>query len=431
MQTIPFAELKETLYYEQLPNGLKVYVLPKRGFHKTYATFSTKYGSIDNRFRVEGKPEMSVPDGIAHFLEHKMFEEPTGDIFATFASQGASANAFTSFDRTVYLFSATEKVAENLKTLLDFVQHPYFTDQNVEKEKGIIGQEINMYRDNPDWRAYFGLIEALYRNHPVRIDIAGTIDSIAQITKETLYECYRTFYHPSNMSLFVVGGVDPQEVLSLVRDNQAAKSFEPQGKIERLFDAEPNEVSQPMKVTELPVSLPKCLFGFKERTETASGLDGAAALKRETASKLVLDALLGPSSRLYQDMYDDGLISDQFGHEFNSGINYAFSVIGGDTRSPDELVERVRAALEQALAGGIDAESFERSKRKKIGGFLRMMNSPEAMAHEFTKYEFKETSLFHVLSAYESVTLEDANARLAEHADFGRFAVSVVRSPGA
>jgi predicted Zn-dependent peptidase len=426
MQTIPFTRLKETLYFEQLPNGLKVYILPKPGFHKIYATFSTKYGSIDNHFQVESKPEATVPDGIAHFLEHKMFEEPTGDIFATFASQGASANAFTSFDRTVYLFSATEQVKENLTTLINFVQNPYFTEQNVEKEKGIIGQEINMYRDNPDWRSYFGLIEALYQKHPVRIDIAGTVDSIAEITKDTLYECYHTFYHPSNMSLFVVGGVDPEEVMQLVRDNQAAKTFPSQGEIRRFFEQEPDRVHEEIKVTELPVSLPKCLFGFKEPVRQSGGSE---ALKREMTTKLVLDALLSPSSGLYQDMYDEGLISDQFGHEYNSNSNYAFSVIGGETKSPDELVQRVTVGLERAKMNGIDAESFERSKRKKIGGFMRMMNSPEAMANEFTKYEFKDTSLFDVLDAYESVTLEDANRRLNEHADFGRFAVSIVRSP--
>ncbi|RKN86459.1 EF-P 5-aminopentanol modification-associated protein YfmH [Paenibacillus ginsengarvi] len=426
MQTIPFTRLKETLYHEKLANGLNVYILPKPGFHKIYATFSTRYGSIDNHFQVEGKAEAAVPDGIAHFLEHKMFEEPTGDIFATFASQGASANAFTSFDRTVYLFSATEQVKENLTTLINFVQNPYFTEQNVEKEKGIIGQEINMYRDNPDWRVYFGLIEALYQKHPVRIDIAGTVESISHITKDTLYECYHTFYHPSNMSLFVVGGVDVEEIMQLVRDNQAAKTFPPQGEIRRFFEREPDPVHEAKKVIELPVSLPKCLFGFKEQIQSGGGSEG---LKREVTSKLVLDALLSPSSKLYQQLYDDGLISDQFGHEYNTNSNYAFSIIGGDTKDPDELVRRVSEALEKAKTEGIDAESFERSKRKKIGGFMRMMNSPEAMANEFTKYEFRDANLFDVLDAYEAVTLEEANRRLREHADFDRFAISIVRSP--
>ncbi|CDN45117.1 hypothetical protein BN871_GL_00190 [Paenibacillus sp. P22] len=272
MQKLSYPGVEETLYHEQLPNGLQVYVLPKEGFQKTYATFSTRYGSVDNHFGIGDGPLARVPDGIAHFLEHKMFEEPTGDIFATFASQGASANAFTSFDRTVYLFSATEQIEANLTTLINFVQNPYFTDQNVDKEKGIIAQEINMYSDNPDWRVYYGLIEALYQVHPVHIDIAGTVESIYKIDKEMLYRCYETFYHPSNMLLFIVGGVDAEQVFELVRSNQAAKTYEPLGEIKRFFEPEPQGVNTPRKAIQLQVSLPKCLFGFKEKT---NGLDSA------------------------------------------------------------------------------------------------------------------------------------------------------------
>ena len=289
MQTIQYDQLRETLYYERMANGLDVYVLPKPGFQKTYATFSTKYGSIDNRFRVGGGEVHEVPDGIAHFLEHKMFEEPEGDVFAKFASRGASANAFTSFDRTVYLFSATEHILDNLRTLLDFVQNPYFTDENVEKEKGIIGQEIKMYQDQPDWRSYFGLIGAMYNVHPIRIDIAGTIESISRITKETLYTCYRTFYHPSNMMVFVVGGVNPEEVFELVRENQSGKTIEPQGQIDRLFDMEPAEVRERRKETILPVALPKCLFGFKEDAPAVAGDD---MVRQELLTRLVFDNIL-------------------------------------------------------------------------------------------------------------------------------------------
>jgi predicted Zn-dependent peptidase len=226
--------------------------------------------------------------------------------------------------------------------------------------------------------------------------------------------------------LFVVGGVDVEQVMQLVRANQAAKTFPPQGTIQRFFEPEPELVGEPVKVIELPVSLPKCLFGFKEPVQSG---DGREALRKEMTMKIVLDALLSPSSKLFQDLYDDGLISDSFGHEYNSNSNYAFSVIGGDTKDPDELVRRVREGLEQATAVGVEAASFERSKRKKIGAFMRMMNSPEALANEFTKYEYKQASLFDVLDVYESVTLEDANSRLKEHADFDRFAISIVRSP--
>nr|WP_245252031.1 pitrilysin family protein [Paenibacillus sediminis] len=409
-----------------MDNGLQVYVLPKPGFSKTYATFSTKYGSIDNHFRVEGQEEVKVPDGIAHFLEHKMFEEPEGDIFATFSSQGASANAFTSFDQTVYLFSATEQIDANLETLINFVQHPYFTDQNVEKEKGIIGQEIQMYQDNPDWRVYFGLIEALYKVHPVRIDIAGTVESIGTITKETLYKCYHTFYHPSNMLLFIVGGVEPEHVFKLVRDNQAKKSFEPQGNIERLFDEEPSEVAEPRKVAKLAVSMPKCLFGFKE---TELGLTGEALVRRDLTTKLMLDLLFGSSTSLYQKLYDEELISDSFGYEYNSNPNYAFSAIGGDTKDPDLLLQRIREEVDKIREKGFTASDFERLRKKKIGGYLRMLNSPENIAHEFTRYKFRDSDLFAVLPLYEAITLDEVNERLRSHIDWSKLAVSIVVSP--
>ncbi|TYA14290.1 insulinase family protein [Paenibacillus faecis] len=426
MEAIRYDALQETLYRETMDNGLQVYVLPKPGFQKTYATFSTKYGSIDNRFQVEGQEEISVPDGIAHFLEHKMFEEPEGDIFAKFASQGASANAFTSFDQTVYLFSATENISDNLETLINFVQHPYFTDQNVEKEKGIIGQEIGMYRDNPDWRVYFGLIEAMYKVHPVHIDIAGTVESIGTITKETLYTCYNAFYHPSNMLLFVVGGVDPEEVFRLVRENQAKKDYPPQGTIERKFDPEPSGVNEARRECKLPVSLPKCLFGFKE---TKLGFSGAELLRRDLATKLALDLLLGASTKLYQKLYDMDLISDSFSHEYNSNPNYAFSAIGGDTKDPDKLLQVITEEIKNVTASGFRAEDFERARKKKIGGYLRMLNSPENIAHEFTRYRFRGGDLFDVLPVYESLSLDEVNARLREHIDWNQLAVSLVVSP--
>lgn len=427
MQSIHYENLQETLYYEVLDNGLHVYVLPKPGFQKTYATFATKYGSVDNHFRVEGKPEIRVPDGIAHFLEHKMFEEPEGgDVFAKFASNGASANAFTSFDQTVYLFSATENIMANLETLIDFVQNPYFTDQNVEKEKGIIGQEINMYQDNPDWRVYFGLIEALYKVHPVHIDIAGTIESIGTITKEDLYTCYNAFYHPSNMLLFVVGGVDPEETIAMVKANQARKTYEKQGSIDRLFDPEPEQVAEKQKICRLAVSLPKCLFGFKEKEV---GLAPEDQLRRDLTTKLMLDLLFGSSTELYQKLYDEDLISDSFSHEYSSSPQYAFSAAGGDTKDPEQMLKRIREEVDRLKEKGFNQSDFERARKKKMGGYLRMLNSPENIAHEFTRYQFRGSNLFAVLPVYESITLEDVNRRLQEHVDWDQLSVSLVLSP--
>ena len=426
MESIRYEHLQETLYYEVMASGLHVYVLPKPGFQKTYATFATKYGSVDNHFQVEGQAEVKVPDGIAHFLEHKMFEEPTGDIFATFASHGASANAFTSFDQTVYLFSATENMNENIQTLVDFVQNPYFTDQNVNKEKGIIEQEINMYADNPDWRVYFGLIEAMYQKHPVHIDIAGTVQSINTITKETLYTCYNTFYHPSNMLLFVVGGVDPEQVISMVRSNQEQKNFEPQGPIYRFFEPEPEQVGEARREVKLSVSLPKCLFGFKE---TDVGLTGEPLLRRDTTTQLMMDLLFGSSTRLFQKLYDEDLISDSFGHDYISSPQYAFSAVGGDTKDPDQLLERIRQEVEAIMQKGFDASDFERARKKKIGGYLRMLNSPENIANEFTRQHFRGGDFFNMISLYETITLQDVNQRLKEHIRWDQLAVSLVVSP--
>jgi predicted Zn-dependent peptidase len=425
MERMDYPKLQETVWHEKMDNGLEVFVLPKAGFTKTYATFTTQFGSVDNHFRPPGGEDMKVPDGIAHFLEHKMFEEPEGDVFSKFAVQGASANAFTSFDRTVYLFSATRQIPENLTTLIDFVQNPYFTDENVEKEKGIIIQEIDMYRDNPDWRVYFGLIEALYRKHPVHIDIAGTAESVRSITKEMLYDCYHTFYHPSNMTLFVVGGVDSEATLELVRRNQAGKSFPPGGEIRRIIEQEPPEVRTEKRELPLPVSLPKCLFGFKEAQGPTAGEEG---IRQELATKLVLETVLGPSSPLYQRLYDDNLISDNFGHEYNTGPGFAFSIIGGETPNPEELMKRVCDDLYEKADIGIDSDMFERSRRKRIGHFLRMLNSPESIANEFTRYRHRGGDLFRVVQLYESLTADEVNGLLRRHVSPDRLAASVVRS---
>lgn len=426
MEILKYDTVAETLYREVFPNGLEIVVLPKEGFQKTYATFATKYGSIDNHFSVGEERPVKVPDGIAHFLEHKMFEEPEGDVFASFSEQGAFANAFTSFDRTVYLFSATEKIDENLMTLINFVQNPYFTDENVEKEKGIIAQEINMYNDNADWRVYYGLFEAMYQKHPISIDIAGTVKSIYEIDKETLYRCYETFYHPSNMLLFVVGGVDPEHIIELVRSNQSNKQFAPIKEIHRFFEEEPAAIKEQKKVKHLPVSLPKMMLGFKEPEVKRTGEE---LVRQEVESKIMLDIMFGSSSSFYQRLYDQQLIYDSFGYEYNCSEQYAFSVIGGDTPNPDALQEELTNYVERVLQDGIQEEDFNRIRRKKIGGYLRMLNSPEAIASEFTKFRFRNCDMFNVLKYYEECTLDAVNQRLKEHFNFKQLAVSIVESP--
>lgn len=406
MEKIMFDQLQEELYYEKLDNGLDVYILPKKGFNKTYATFTTKYGSIDNHFQPPGKNEfVKVPDGIAHFLEHKLFEKEDGDVFQQFSKQGASANAFTSFTRTAYLFSSTSNVEKNLETLIDFVQEPYFTEKTVEKEKGIIGQEITMYDDNPDWRLYFGLIQNMYKNHPVSIDIAGTIESISHITKDMLYECYETFYHPSNMLLFVVGPVSPEDIMSQIKNNQQKKEYKNKPEIQRRFDEEPAAVAEKKQVLKMNVQTSKCLVGLKASDPTQSGKE---MLKNELATNVLLDILFGKSSENYTELYGSGLIDDTFSYDYSQEHGFGFAMVGGDTNEPDVLAKKLEDMLMQAKTGtSFTAEALERTKKKKIGSFLRAVNSPEYIANQFTRYAFNDMDLFDVVPVLESLTLED------------------------
>lgn len=406
MKIIRYDQLQEQLFYERLNNGLDVYILPKKEFNKTYATFTTKYGSVDNYFTPYGKTSMKkVPDGIAHFLEHKLFEKEDGDVFQIFSKQGASANAFTSFTRTAYLFSSTTNVEKNLETLLDFVQEPYFTEQTVEKEKGIIAQEIRMYDDNPDWRLYFGTIESMYHNHPVKIDIAGTVESISHITKDLLYECYATFYHPSNMLLFVTGPVDPLTILEQIRTNQAKKTFRSPTDIERFHHEEPSHVAREKHVIEMNVQTSKCLVGIKAKNVYTKGKE---KLKHECAMGLLLDHLFGKSSSHYERLYQQGLIDETFMVDYTEESDFGFGLIGGDTLYPDQLAEEIQRILVQF--SDIGDEQVERMKRKKIGSFLRSLNSLEYIANQFTRYAFDQMSLFDVVEALQSLTSDDIKA---------------------
>lgn len=406
MKRIEFKQLDEELYYEKLDNGLDVYCLPKKGFNKTFITFTTKYGSVDNHFMPLGSNAFKqVPDGIAHFLEHKMFEKEDGDVFQTFTKQGASANAFTSFTRTAYLFSATNNIYENLKTLIDMVQVPYFTEQTVEKEKGIIGQEIQMYNDNPDWRLYFGTIENMYHNHPVKIDIAGTIESIADITSELLYECYHTFYHPSNMLLFVVGPVDPKAIIDMIRKDQAARPFKDQPEIQRRFDDEPENVRENGKILKMNVQTPKCMVGMKGNFINQQGDE---MLKTELAVQLLLDLLFSRSSNNYRDFYDQGLIDDTFSYDYTQEETFSFALVGGDTTDPDQLESVIKKVLLKAKTHeNLSEQALERMKKNKIGSFLRALNSPEFIANQFTRYAFNEMDLFRVVPILEEITFDD------------------------
>ncbi|EAF5082332.1 insulinase family protein [Listeria monocytogenes] len=408
MEKITFEQVKEAVFHEKMANGLQVYLLPKQGFSKTYAVFTTNYGAIDNNFVPIGETEFTkVPDGIAHFLEHKMFEKEDGDVFFKFGEKGAFTNAFTSFTKTAYLFSSTSRVEENLETLIDFVQEPYFTEETVEKEKGIIGQEIRMYDDDPDFRAYFGVIENMYHNHPAKIDIAGTVESIAEINKDLLYLCYNTFYHPSNMVLFVVGNLEPEQMMDLIRANQAKKEFAEAAPIKRHFPEEPKTVAVKERKIHFPVQIAKNLVGIKE---DIGSLEGQAALKQEIIGDVALEMLFGTTSDTYLKLYNEGIIDDTFGYDYTLQDSFSFVLVGGDAKDPDKQTEKIKEAMKEAAKNGLNESDLALVKRKRIGQFLRSLNSPEFIANQFSQYVMKSASLFDILPLMEEVTLEEVNA---------------------
>ncbi|MCV3111996.1 EF-P 5-aminopentanol modification-associated protein YfmH [Enterococcus hirae] len=406
MNKTEYDQINETLYHEVLPNGLTVYLLPKNDYHKTYGLFSTNYGSIDNEFIPYGSDKkIKVPDGIAHFLEHKLFEKEDGDVFQLFGQQGASANAFTSFTKTSYLFSTTNQVEKNLTTLLDFVQAPYFTEETVNKEKGIIGQEIQMYEDDPNWRMFFGILNNLYPEHPLHIDIAGTVESIEAITADDLYTCYRTFYQPSNMVLFVVGKLEPEKLMELIRTNQNAKDFPPAQKIKRYFPDNNGDIIAKSSMRSA-ITRDKFVLGIK-------GLDvlpaeGKELLRYKTALNLLFQLLLGNTSQNYLKMYNDGLIDDSFGFEFSLDREFHFADFSGDTDQPEKATEKVKEILlhfeeDQELS----EENLTLLKKKMLGQYFQTLNSLEYIANQFTQSLFGDQTLFDLPEIIESIQLAD------------------------
>ncbi len=418
--------LKEQVYHGEVPPGLSLYVLPKKGYQKGYAVLATSFGSIDHRFMVNGGNEyIEIPDGVAHFLEHKLFEDDRGDVFHRFAALGAQANAFTSFTQTAYLFSSTQNFADSLELLLDFVQDPYFTEESVRKEQGIIAQEIRMYDDNPQWRIFFNLLDALYHEHPVKIDIAGTVESISRITPEILYRCYRTFYHPENMALFVVGGgVDPDEIGRQVARNYKARDYSPLGEIRRSYPREPSGINRRRVVQSMVVAEPLINIGFKDRSPES--LPAREALKHEIVNDLVMDIIFAESEPFYNELYEEGLINDQFEAGYVMDRNYAYTIIGAETRDPELLYSRIMEGIERMKAEGFGREQVERLARAKLGNFMRRFNSLEYIANNFLAYRFRGLDFFAYPELLKKVTVEEANRCLREHLRDENHAVSII-----
>ncbi|AEY65702.1 pitrilysin family protein [Clostridium sp. BNL1100] len=421
--TIEYKKYNELFYKYEHPSGLNCIVVPKKGYYKKYATFSTQYGSVDNEFIIPGENEPTkVPDGIAHFLEHKLFDQKDGSVMDKFAALGSKPNAFTSFNQTVYLFSCTDLFSENFKLLLNFVQNPYITDESVEREKKIIGQEINMYRDDPGWRVNFNLLKAIYKHHPVRYDIAGTIDSISEITKETLYQCYKTFYHPSNMMITVVGDVDHIKVFEQVEN--CIQTTEKAPEIKRIFPKESTDINKSYIEQNMPVPTPIFYMGFKDSNYD---LEGAEILRYEIAIKLLLSMLMGKSSRLYEELYDKGLINSSFEMDFSLEKSYAYSMFMGESVNPEEVQDRITKEIKVMKKQGLDQETFNRLLNASKGRFLRQLNSLENISRSFINLYFKGVTMFDYLEVYDKMKFDYITDVFDSHFDIRRMALSVVK----
>jgi len=420
-------KIREKLFYKEMKSGLRVYFMPKEGYTKQYAIFATDYGSIDNIFVPIGEKEaIEVPEGIAHFLEHKLFEDPEQSLFDKFSKLGASVNAYTNFNQTAYLFSTTENFYESLKLLIEFVQHPYFTDENVEKEKGIISQEINMYLDNPNWRVFFNCLRAMYNEHPVRIDIAGTVDSIQEITTELLYKCYNTFYNPTNMVLFVVGDLSFDEILKVV-DKSERKDYEEVEKINRVFPVESKEVNTKIIEESMMTSNPLFYMGFKDYD---CGLTGREEVKKDFVTNIILDMLFGSSSEFYNKLYDEGLIDSSFGAYFTGKKSYGHSLVVGESKDPKEVYNRIIKLLESPVEKILLEEDFNRIKSKSMGEFLMGLNSVEFIANNFVDLYFDGFLLIDYLDLLETIEYKEILERFKEHFTKENTVLSIINPIG-
>ena len=424
MNKVKSAVTGETLYHKKHESGLDIYIMPRKDFSSGYAIFGTKYGSVDSHFVIPGDTTPTeVPDGIAHYLEHKMFDMPDGsNIFDKFSELGANANAFTSFNATAYLFSATSHFEENLSILLDYVQTPHFTKESVEKEQGIIGQEIKMYDDNGPWRVFFNLLGALYHNHPVKKDIAGTVESISHITDELLYKCYNTFYNLSNMMIFVTGDFDPEKIEKCIE--KGIKNSKPfREEIKRIYPDEPETVAKPKVEQSLSVSMPLFMIGFKD---TDNGYAGDELLKKYVEVSIINKILFAKGSELFESLFEEGLINDSFSSDYVAQPDYAHVMVEGESADPDAVYEKVMDYIKNLMDKGLSKDLVERTKKVIWGDYIKSYNDIEDFSHAFLSLYMADAMYTDYEKVYSSVTYEDVMNRFRNLYSKEKTALSVI-----
>lgn len=416
-QTI-YPKISETVFTQTLENGLTVIITAKKGYAKSYAHFAANYGSVDTKFLLNGQ-WLGSPDGVAHFLEHKMFDMEQGNALQILASGGASPNAYTSYDVTAYHFECTENFYENLKTLLTFVSVPYFTQESVDKEQGIIAQEIRMYEDSPNSQVLNKLFEIMYQSHPVRVSIAGTVDSIARITAQTLYDCHKAFYHPSNMVLCVVGDVEPQKVVEL------ADSILPKGRAEAIgrdYGLESEKPHLGKSSIQMEVGNPLFAIGFKG---SASVL-GNESVKSEILGDLTAEYLMGQSSPLYAELYEKGLINSSFSGGYDSFSGISLMLASGESREPEAVYEAILEQAGHILRQGMNKSLFSRLKKSYYGKRVRELNSFETLCYRQAKSFFAGTDYMKFTDVFDSITPEASFEFISRCITREKSAISIV-----
>lgn len=401
--------LDETMYSGVHRTGLRVYVIPKKGFSKTYAIYGTKFGSVNNHFIPLGcEKDIVVPDGVAHFLEHKMFEMPDeSNAFDLFSKYGANANAFTTFTNTCYLFSCTSHFKECFAHLLDYVQKPHFTKENIEKEQGIIGQEIRMYDDDGEWVVMFNMLRAMYHNNPVKIDIAGTVESIAKIDKEVLYNCYNTYYNPANMVVCVVGNVDAETVFNIVDKTLVDRN---NGKVTSVYPEEPAEICQKYIEDMSSVARPIFTIGFKDNYLKS----GNELVKREAQINLIAKIIAGRSSKFYNENYKTGLINDTFTRDVMTEESFSCASFAGESDAPKLVKEKLMETIGFYRVNGFTDEEFDRIKKAYFGSYIRKYNNVENVGNMLCKGFLNDIDLTDFPSVYETITAESLQRVLSE-----------------
>ena len=420
MQRIEFSGIGETLYSEKLPNGLELRVVPKKDFSTCYAAFATNYGGACRRFSLDGET-LDTPAGVAHFLEHKMFDLPNGDnALNILSSNGADPNAFTSSDMTCYYFQCTEGFEENLRMLLHFVSTPYFTEETVQKEQGIIAQEIRMGEDNPGIAIYYNLLGQLYARHPIRDRVAGTVESIAEITADTLYACHKIFYAPSNMVLCVEGDVDPEAIRRIAEEELPADCAPVPaadfGETEDLLPVTPEFTAQ------MEVSAPQFLIGIK----LLPGVYGEDALRRRLVATLALRMLCGSSSAFFTKSYEQGLLNMDFDYEVDASAGTVTVIVGGESRDPHAVLQAFQAECARIAAEGFDEGTFQRARRASLGARLRGLEDFDNVCVSLAGGVFDGFCALDAFRLLEGVTAEDCRRFVAENLTAERMALSVI-----